>query len=350
MKNELNKIAQRNIGVDVLRIIMMMGIVTLHFLGHGGLLDKASADGGNLAMLWLLRGLAYMSVNCFVLITGYFQSAGIFKPKKLIMLILQIIFWSLITYGVSVISGTVAFSAKDLIKALLPFFFGGYWFATVYVVLYILSPFINKGLSSLTQKQHAMLAIVAALISTFPFLNGVLGIESGYGLLWFIELYIIGSYLRAYGVPKFMNTCASFTLYILSLLLLWIPQFLSFPGKSVIIMFVDGYSTIPNLLAAICCFVVFSRIRVNNIFAKIVAFVSPLTFGVYLIHDSEFFRDTLWGWVNTLIAPSFSVVHVWVVPLVVVVIFILAAMADFIRMGIFKLIGIEKIAALISKK
>ncbi len=350
LKQEVDEKMGRNVGVDILRIIMMMGIVTLHFLGHGGLLERASTDGGYYALLWLFRGLACMSVNCFVLITGYFQSKGTFKLQKLIILLAQIVFWSLITYGISVASGTTVFSVKDLIKAFFPFFFGGYWFATVYVVLYALSPFVNKGLSVLNQRQHATLTIVLAFILTFPFLNGVLGVESGYGLLWFVALYIIGAYLRKYGAPRFMNTAVCVALYIVSVLVLWAPQLINLPGVSIVKLFVGGYSSIPNLLAAISCFIIFSRIRVNNTLAKIVAFVSPLTFGVYLIHDSEFFRATLWGWVNTLVAPSFSIVHVWVVPLVVLVIFVVASMADFARIGTFKLIRIEKLAVYISKK
>ena len=353
-KNELkhNSTANsgRNVGVDMLRIIMMMGIVTLHYVGHGGLLDYASAEGGNYPLLWLFRSLACMSVNCFVLITGYFQSKGTFKLHKLMVLIVQIIFWSLVTYGIAVAAGSTAFSAKDLIKAAFPFFFEGYWFTTVYVVLYALSPFINKGLSALNQKQHAILAVVMTLIFTFPFLNGVLGVESGYGLLWFVTIYVIGAYLRKYGVPRFGTAILCIVMYAVCVVLLWMPKIINIPGMSIVELFVGGYSSIPNLLAAVSCFILFSHINLPKILVKLIGFISPLTLGVYLVHDSEFFRGTLWMWVNTLVAPSFSTVHVWIVPLVVIAVFFAAALADFARLGIFKLLHIERLMLFISKK
>ena len=71
--------------------------------------------------------------------------------------------------------------------------------------MYAFSPFINKALWALNKKQHATLVWFLVLILTFPFLNGVLGVKGGYGLLWFIALYVVGAYLREYGVPKFLN-------------------------------------------------------------------------------------------------------------------------------------------------
>ena len=340
----------RNYGVDMLRIVMMMGIVMLHFLGHGGLLEKAFADGGNYALLSLFKGITFMSVNCFVLITGYFQSKGKFKLNKLLSLIAQIVFWSLITYGISVIVGTNQFLVKDLIKAAFPFFFDGYWFTTVYVVMYAFSPFVNKGLEALDKKQHSTLAILMALILAFPFFNGVLGVKSGYGLLWFIALYVIGAYLRRYGVPKILNTGICIAIYAASVLMLWMPQIVSIPGMSIVKMFAGGYSSIPNLLAAVSCFIVFYRLRVPKVAAKIIAFVSPLTLGVYLVHDSEYLRATFWKWINTLVDPAFSAVHVWIVPIVVVAIFVVCCLADFLRIGIFKLLRVEKIMVRISNK
>lgn len=90
---------ERNVALDILRVLAMFGIVVLHVLGHGGLLDESAGTlRGNL--LWLVESICYFSVNIFVLISGYFMCDGIFKLSKVTRLIVDITFWSLICFGV----------------------------------------------------------------------------------------------------------------------------------------------------------------------------------------------------------------------------------------------------------
>ena len=70
---------ERCSGIDLLRIISMFFVVMLHVIGHGGILDNVAMFSVNYQLLWLLEILAYCSVNCYALISGY---VGVFSKYK----------------------------------------------------------------------------------------------------------------------------------------------------------------------------------------------------------------------------------------------------------------------------
>ena len=66
---------KREANFELLRIIAMFMIITLHYLYKGGLLTEYVEIGKIDEMLyWLLECICAISVNVFVLITGYFWS------------------------------------------------------------------------------------------------------------------------------------------------------------------------------------------------------------------------------------------------------------------------------------
>lgn len=72
---------ERNTGLDLCRIISMLGIVILHVIGKGGALQTVS--GQYTMKQWMIELLficALCSVNVFALMSGYF---GIEKKERL---------------------------------------------------------------------------------------------------------------------------------------------------------------------------------------------------------------------------------------------------------------------------
>ena len=202
MATETNR---RNTAIEGFRILLMLGIVTLHFLGHGGGIALASNDAVSKGFVWMLESIAYFSVNGFVLITGYFQCTQQFKWKKALNLIVQITFWSIICYALTVLTGTESFSIKAFVKVLFPWLFWKYWFPSVYLGVYLLSPYLNKivyGLEKVTvqsigtteqlleKKEYQILLIVVTILFCFPFIRESIGLGGGKSLLWFCHLYI----------------------------------------------------------------------------------------------------------------------------------------------------------------
>lgn len=59
---------ERNIGIDLLKIVSMLMIVTLHMLGHGGVLDDMPPMSRCYQVAWLIEIACYGAVNCLLCI------------------------------------------------------------------------------------------------------------------------------------------------------------------------------------------------------------------------------------------------------------------------------------------
>ena len=134
----MSNVSQRKLNMEVLRIVAMLMIVTLHFLDKGGILKEFTLKMGfNDNLAWVIEALCMVSVNIYVLISGYFLSESEFKVKKVLMLWLQILFYSWILTAVFAIVTRGNFNFEngiyDLIPLVLPVTGNHYWFATIYI-------------------------------------------------------------------------------------------------------------------------------------------------------------------------------------------------------------------------
>lgn len=56
---------KRNYGLDLLRIISMCMVFTLHILGQGGILSAVTPYTVNYRVAWLLEICSFGAVNCY---------------------------------------------------------------------------------------------------------------------------------------------------------------------------------------------------------------------------------------------------------------------------------------------
>lgn len=131
----------RNASFELLRIICMFMIVLYHLfikLDYSAVCTSAFYS----SLLFPL----HVAVICFVLISGYFGIQLSFK--KLLAFYIQVLFYNIVAYLVcSVIS--YEFSIKNFIISFLPLSHNqDLWFIRTYLYLMLLSPIINKYLSS----------------------------------------------------------------------------------------------------------------------------------------------------------------------------------------------------------
>lgn len=224
-----------------------------------------------------------------------------FKFKKLLKLILEVLIYSIGIMLIFYLLGFAEFNLKDMVRCILPISHSLYWFVTTYVVLYILSPFINKFIKTCSQKEYlTILGVLLLLSSLIPtFLLGSFGIGN-VGL--FIVFYLIAAYIRLY--PKSMRgmfnnkksalilTAVSFGVLYLSVILFDIIG-LVIPIISQYATYFMNLSSPIAILCAISLFLVFKNLHVGN--NKIINQVALSMFGVYLIHDNLFIRPFLWN-------------------------------------------------------
>ena len=63
-------INNRNIYLDILRILAMLGIVGLHLMCYGGVIDNLETSNINLYFVLIIYILCSLSVNIFAMLSG----------------------------------------------------------------------------------------------------------------------------------------------------------------------------------------------------------------------------------------------------------------------------------------
>lgn len=284
------------------------------------------------------------------MISGYYLSASArpFKMAKLLHLVLVTLFWSWLLGAVACVF--LGASIKEFVlTGLLPVLGRNYWFVTDYVVMYLLSPFFNRLLVSINQKQHGYLLCVLGFF--FSLVIGAfdpIQLVGGYSLYWFTFLYILAAYIRKYPVSIKRRSYALVWILVLLLQICAYSLCHALHLDFIAARFFDfNYNSIWILINSICCFMIFKDMQVKR-GARLIKFLAPLTFGIYLIHINSgivnwLFQDLLpikdcvdqTGWVVFLYILSFTVL-----------VFTVCALLEKLRMTLYALftrvIDIEK--------
>ncbi|MBQ4259951.1 MAG: acyltransferase family protein, partial [Lachnospiraceae bacterium] len=129
---------QREAGLDLLRLVAMMMVVVLHYLGKGKLLPDLSGEtlGSTGTVAWLLEAFCIVAVNAYMLISGYFLSQSSFKVSRLLQLWLQIWVYSVGFGLLGALAGIVVETPVDIhyvLTLIFPVSMGHYWFMSAYV-------------------------------------------------------------------------------------------------------------------------------------------------------------------------------------------------------------------------
>lgn len=337
------KKTNRNSNIELLRVIIMLMIITLHYLYNGGVLDKLSFGDNNYILTWIIESFCYVSVNCYVLISGYYLSTATeIKIAKVIETVLEVVFYSVGIYLVFCAIGFERFSIKSLITGyMFPVIHGEYWFVTVYIVLYLLAPFLNKMIRNLDQKDHRNLLLIMigafSMIPSIVFFSGEsLGINSGYSLIWFLLLYFLAAYIRKYEVK--VNKTWLILLFLGASLISFIVKIVQQLVLHKELINLYKYSSITVLVASTALFMTFIQMKPKH--HRIWQLLGSCTFGVFLIHTQYIFRGrVLWDMIvrPTEYCDGSTITFILHLVISVLAIFLICCIIDIIRQLIFYL-------------
>lgn len=298
---------ERNLAFDALRICAMIMVTFLHITGHG----LANADivtlSGTYWIVLILNTFSLVAVNCFVLITGYFLSLGTTKTKKLIMLWLQVWMYSVGVYlTLCMLPSTgVEFSFKTLIRCGLPIISNQYWFFKCYALLYLISPILNILIQAVDKaKYQKILGLLLALFCAIPSIN-IFGdsfdTNAGYSLTWFIVLYLVAGYIRRYPINIRVKPMLVYGASCLILCAIRLVGDLTGSIVQTVAYLQMNYNGPLVFLASVSLLLhcVASNGNFRKPMSSAVKMISPLVFGVYLLHDHRILSDILWNdWVK----------------------------------------------------
>lgn len=342
--------SKRLSNIEALRILAMFMVIVLHYLDKGGLLTKTTeAFGTSSYVAWFIESFAIVAVNVYVLITGYFMCNSSFKISRVIKIICQVLWYSILIPVVLVLFGIVDvgnFGTYDILQFVFPIHMLQYWFVTAYVVLMLFVPMLNAGIKALSQKQFLLVTCLLTAYEALP--KSILPVKfltdnAGNNVLWVICLYLIGAYIRTYGIPFFSTLKKSLLSYVvgaicifLSLIVMRVVYF-KFDAFGDNINFGYHYNHILCLFTAVALFYTFLHLRIQEgkISRGIVA-VAPYTFGVYLLHEHLLVR---YEWVKWLNVSQDDNIFMFVVNLLWKCLLVLIAglLLDFFRAKVFDL-------------
>ncbi|MCM1103117.1 MAG: acyltransferase [Clostridium sp.] len=280
---------ERNMGVELLRIVSMLMVVILHILGQGGVLAgvEDAPDSARYAATYLLESGAYMAVNCYALISGYVGAEHPFRYARLFEMQARVLFYTVFITAGFCIALPELFGVTLLKNAVFPAMTGQYWYYTAYFGLMLFLPALQCMVAHLSKVQFRNLVVGTVLLfSVLPmlFVSDLFQTAQGYSLLWLAALYLIGAYLKKYGLPFLTKPLPAFLVYLLSVLAAWGIQTAEARGSGIPLPNQLVYTSPAMLLAGVSLLTAFAALRLPAPVRKAAAVCAPLSFSVYLIH------------------------------------------------------------------
>ncbi len=344
---------KRQANFELLRIVAMFMVVVLHYISHSGTLLQLGVPAGKVQIAaTLIEALNIVAVNVWVLISGYFLSETGFKIKRIIILLAQIYFYTLCISFVMMLTGVYTMnqdnSVYKIVQYLFPVESEHYWFATSYVLLYVLAPVLNAGIEKL--KRNQLKAVIFGLLVWFSFIKSVVPVvfatdHFGYDFGWFICLYLIAGYVKKYDVTLFYNAKYSLAVYLISVFVIFaavlaLHQINLTTGGFIYFCEVPfHYNFVFCLTGALGIFSFFRFMKIKEgAIANVIRNIAPYTFGVYLLHEHIEIRDRWLVWLEGIFGtvPQDSVIfYILHLILCVVIVFCAGIFVDWIRGIIF---------------
>ena len=347
---------KRSANFELLRIIAMLMIIVLHYNSRADvLLSLGVPPTGVQIFATILESICITGVNVYVFLSGYFLSKSKIRLSRVLQLICQVYFYTLLISLAMMLVGTYVMHTSDSVYKLTQYLFPisseHYWFVTAYVIMYVLAPLMN-AVASLKRQQ--LKAVILGLLIWFCFIKSVVPVmfvtdHYGYDYGWFVCLYLIAAYVRKYDVVLFYNAKRSLMVFLFSCVMIFVMSIvlhyinLNYGGLIYYSDVPTHYNFIFTLTGSLGLFSFFRfyKMREGRV-AAAVRFAAPLTFGVYLLHMHLEIKDRWFLWMEHL----FGTVPVDSVPLFfwhlvrsVAVIFLAGIFVDWIRKIIFNYIG-----------
>lgn len=293
---------KRNVNIEILRLIAMGMIVCMHFYTHSGIWGSIEYGTTTYWASHLLICFCRVAVDVFALITGMFMVTKSFSSKRLVSVWMMVSFYALalcITYIIA--TGNV--NATMIFRSIFPVSTKIYWFISVYFFIAVFHPFINELLNNLSDKMwRALISISFIVCCVLYFIYpkaDLVQVESGYSLIWFIFLYIVGAYIGTHECKK----RPYFLFYLLAC-------FIAFGGETLVTKLAsNGVAVISDykvlftaynsplvFIASVCLILSFKEIKECDISPtkQIIGSLGRYSIGIYLIHEYPYLRDFLW--------------------------------------------------------
>lgn len=275
----------------------MLYFFTIIILQSGGGLSFVKSGSINYWFLNIVESLFVCAVDLFILISAYFMALtnkrNLWKP---IQLLVQVIVFSVSKYMlISILKSN--FTTRGLAAAFIP----SNYFVILYIVVFLISPFINIIFEHLdSNKRRIFIWTLILLFSVYPTVVdvvievtkrnfyglssiGMYGSQYGYSIVNFTLCYCIGAYIRFesdYFAKLNTRTLVGGLLSCVAIMTVWsaINDGIGYFTEKT----AWEYCNPIVITTAICVFILFKRIKIKN--NKMINSLAKGSFTVYLLH------------------------------------------------------------------
>ncbi len=299
---------------DCLKLLSMFGIVTIHGIYRSGILEQCDRFSLEWFAISVIYTFFFAMTNVFVLTSAHFMHNKSIRMDKVWNIVLLTTGYSCLIYILLVCIGSVDFSIITFVSCMLSVFTNQYWFIGAYLILYLLTPYINKLLAQLTEQELRKLCFVLfftmSIIPTFLIflpVSTLFDADAGKGIIWFVSMYCISFYIKQYAtvwiekvkcwkVWMFLvgNVCA---LVFSRIVLFYVSNFLGMAGDGETRLYFDSSCFVFAISVSIYILTLKRKpihLGKNNAW---IGSLAGTTLGIYLIHEQPQLKTILWDFV-----------------------------------------------------
>ena len=267
----------------------MLAIVCGHLLSQTELLN---VTGTNFILASLFGSGVRIGVNVFLILGVWFMVDAKFKAERIVRLYLAVLLYSVPITIWMIVMGEAG-GARNMLQGLFPFFGRSVWFASAYISLIALSPFLNHFFALPIRTQRMFLAILILFFCLVPTIPCSTPLDYLADFSWFCIVYLVvgivkkGNMLeRLHGTKRFL--LAGCAIYLALVGMKIVPVV-----RPVADYWIVNIKSLPNFLCAFMLFLGFLRIDFGVV--KWINFSARSMFAVYIVHQTPAFIHYQWS-------------------------------------------------------
>lgn len=328
----------RQSNFEALRLIAMFFVLMVHanFMSIGAPSVQDFSDNFiPSATRILLESVSLFGVNVFIMISGWFSIKA--TVKGLSALLFQVFYFGITILLFLTLTGEEQFTFGRIYQIALLHKCG--WFVMSYLILYLLSPVLNK-FSEYTSKEEFRNFLIPYFIMLVIWgsIDWAEEIGMGFSSVSFVGVYLLARYARKYIDFKYGGWL---------FLVCWLLHSVSYVFLLHNIPF--GYKTYDSpfiILGALGLVMHFSQLRIGGNTSVVINYIAKSTFAVYLLHIYPDVLDRFCNSCKNIYYETSGAVCLMQMALLLLGVYISAIMLDaprrFIWSGFVKLIRKRK--------
>lgn len=305
------EISKRNTALDLIRILAVYLVISIHFFSYIGFYEQ-TVKGGQLYVAVLTRTFCTTCVPLFLILTGYLMNSKEISKKYYLSISKTLNIYVLVSI-IQIMFEKVCYnkdiSIKNVTINILNFTATNYaWYIEMYIGLYILIPFLNILYRNISEKKQKKILVVSLLFLTA--LPGLVNIRlfeinkiipSWWTNLYPITYYFIGCYICEFNL-KIKKRFNILLLIITTIIIGTFNFYMSYDKKFIWGNWCDWASILTVILACLL-FVLLLNIDMKSrteYVKKVLEKLSNLCLGAYML--SAIFDEIFYSKLNMEVA------------------------------------------------